>query len=98
MEPIPQTLTSVVAHELGIYWRDPVTKLERFLMLFFREFRWARRILGGRWELVVHDMGTDHYVLSWFWVTRWTVNKGSYHDNLIGRESYLRGRRLRYDP
>ena len=88
---------NAVAKTLGIYWREPANNWERFLSLWFRDYKWARRLLGGRWELIIHDKGTLHFVLSWHWAEKWHTNDGDYAESCIGKEFYRNGIEQRFD-
>lgn len=83
--------------DIGIFQREPINKWERFLYLFFREYGWARRILGGRWEILIWDKAELHYVIMYFWVTKWNKNENGYRDGVIGKEFYRNGIKEKFD-
>ena len=83
--------------DMGIFWRKPKSKWENFIYLFFRQYGWARRLLGGRWEIVVWDKAELHYVMMYFWVEKWATNKNEYGQSIIGKEFYRNGLAERFD-
>lgn len=52
----------------GFKFRAPKNNYQNLIQLFFRDFEMGRRMLGGKWEGYVHDMGTCHAVITWHWV------------------------------
>lgn len=73
--------------------RQPKSKWEKFLFLFCSSRRWARRLLGGKWEAYVHDMGSFRFMVVWYWVSEF----GSPFSGapLLGKEEFLRGGKFR---
>lgn len=68
----------------GFCIRTPSTKFQWHMALHWRDYRWVRRLLGGKWEVYCHDQGTTHYMLSYHWVEKFHYDiKG-----MIGREEY----------
>jgi hypothetical protein len=63
-------------------------------LILFRQYSWARRLLGGKWELWGHDLGTARAVLSWHPMNDWsdTVMKNCSH--VIMKRYYKNGRSL----
>ncbi len=61
-------------NSFGFKWRAPKTKWENFWLLFLREHQWVRRMLGGKWEAYVHDMGTSSAIVTWHWVEEFHKN------------------------
>lgn len=51
-------------------FRLPWTTFQKILMLF-RDFRLARRLMGGKWERVCFDDATPHPYRAWMWVGWW---------------------------
>lgn len=68
----------------GFALRSPTTKWQYHLLMHWRDYRWARKWMGGKWEVYCHDQGTTHYMLSYHWVEKFN------HDikGMIGREEY----------
>src|SRR5690606_5385112 len=68
-------------------WRE-------LLYVFFGDYSWCRRILGGRWELWGHDVGRHNTVLTWHWVKDWSDKIFKEPDFVIMKASYRNGKRL----
>jgi len=71
MKPTPERIEWVekLNEAAGMRFRAPKTRFQEFINLWFRESQWARRLLGGKWEAYVHDLGSCHAVITWHWVT-----------------------------
>lgn len=67
-------------------FRQPQSKWQEFVLLFFSRYRWGRRLLGGRWEAFVHDMGTKRYFIVWHWVKKLDTIQTT--QGLLGKEEY----------
>ena len=59
-----------IFHNAGFFIRKPKTRWQRYLLLFWSNRQWARRMLGGIWESYVHDIGTRHAIITWHWVEK----------------------------
>ena len=58
-------------HEHGIFFRRPKTRFQGFMVTVFSQFKWCRWFLGGKWQGVVHDAGTEHACTVWHWVDQY---------------------------
>lgn len=63
------------------------------LHLFFSASPLVRRILGGKWELWVHDQGQINAVLTWHPVKDWSEKFVS-GEHVVAKRWYQRGRSM----
>lgn len=63
-KPISQTMK-------GKEFREPGNQLQRFALLFLRQYKWARRMLGGKWEQY-----SNNGVVTWHWVIEFNNFRG----------------------
>jgi len=73
---------------------EPKGIIQILLRAFFTDFDWARRILGGKWELWVHDRGTLHTVLTWHWVKEWSDGIINKSDHIVAKKIYRKWQSL----
>lgn len=81
---------TALCHQHGFFIRNPKSRFQNVLILFFRDYQWARRLLGGVWEGYIHDIGTCRACITWHWVE--APSKDLKSHPLYRIEKYEKGR------
>ncbi len=56
--------------EHGFHFRRPTSRWQKFWLLSSCDSIFIRRMLGGKWEAYIHDIGTFHACITWHWVDK----------------------------